>query len=400
MKKRFYIPLLAAAILFPSCKKKHEPDPPVAPSGVAMTTVVYAVNRSSLSSDFPTDLDEMLRGLKKVADKSYRLLVYRTDSDTQCGLYEAVADSNGDYQLQLLKSYPRDVTSTHPERMAKVLDDACSQYPDSRMNLFFWGHGTSWTPNFSGHQVKAPVRVEQPEAQSYGGEYNGEQGYGKPTDWIDIDDLADAIPSGRFETIWFDCCYMAGIENAYQLRDKCDYLVAYPTEVWQEGLNYDVAFPYIMSPTPDLQGAAASLYDFYSKDNDAVTVTVMRMDRIEAVADAVKRIYAKGNQLADVKKVSNYARFSAGPFYDLSQYVAQVGEAYGVDAALLEQYRQAMEEFVVYKAFTPYNFNNRTWTDPALSGVSTHHYTGDTSTSTAAAREEYYRTLAWYQRVY
>lgn len=69
--------------------------------------------------------------------------------------------------------------------------------------------------------------------------------------------LADAIPDGVFDFIWFDACYMSGIETAYELRDKCDTFVAYPTEVYTPGMPYNLTIPYILKETPDLKSAAS-----------------------------------------------------------------------------------------------------------------------------------------------
>ena len=50
-----------------------------------------------------------------------------------------------------------------------------------------------------------------PEVYAFGGEYVEEDNV-RNTVYIDLDQLADAIPDGKFDMIWFDCCYMSCIE--------------------------------------------------------------------------------------------------------------------------------------------------------------------------------------------
>lgn len=392
MRKIYLPPIIAGVLLTASCSK-DDPKPKPA-SGVESMTLIYAVNRSSLSSDFSDDSREMLSAMAASGDEAHKLLLFRTDSESECGLYEAVADKKGVYAFELLKRFPRDVTSTDPARLAEVVDYALSLYPEARKNLFFWGHGMSWNPTFSDHQVKiAPKDADLPEAYGYGGEYCGV--IGGSTDWMEITELADALPDDAFDTIWFDCCYMSGIETIYQLRDKCDYFVAYPTEVCQYGLPYDLVLPYVMTEKPDLVKAAQTFFDYYSVSGDPVTVACLLMDKVEPVADAVKRIYASGIGMPNLSEVANYSRSYNSPFYDLTQYVGKVAEANGSGSELLEAYRKAMSEFVIYSACSPYDFNSRPWKNPDLSGISTHHYQGLNN-----KEEAFYSTLDWHKRVY
>lgn len=134
----------------------------------------------------------------------------------------------------------------------------------------------------------------------YGGESN--------RDYINVDELADAIPDSRFETIWFDCCYMAGIEVIYQFRNKCRTFVGYPTEVWLEGMPYDMTLPFLMKTVPDITGAARTFFDYYNEVRDPVTVTVVDMSKLEPVADAAKAVYASGSVRAKQLAPELFAR--------------------------------------------------------------------------------------------
>lgn len=389
MKRIFYYSL--ALLALSGCGKEDTPDfptpvPAPAPESVDRAVLVYAVNRSSLSADFNDDSQEMLEAMGNVDADKYQLLVFRTDSDSECGLYRAARNSEGDFQFVLLNSFDRDVTSTHPTRVEEVMKYALDLYPNASYDLIFWGHGMSWKPYFTNHNV-----AETPVLHAYGGEYNPDF---TSTDWTEIDELAEAVPDGRFETIWFDCCYMTGIEVIYEFRDKCQTFVGYPTEVWQYGMAYDIVLPYLMRATPDVTGAARAFYDFYAATSDPVTVAVVDMEHLESVADVAREIVRSGSVRPEARDLLNYSRTASSPFYDFKQFFTMTSSLNGADA-LGRRLDEAMKSMVIYHAESDKNFFGRPWDVSAISGISTHYYKG-----TDSVDEAYYRTLDWYRRVY
>lgn len=237
---------LAFSVYLYSCK--GDPEEPPMPEAIRQTTLIYAVNHNNLSSDLAQNQHQMLEAFKKSDSSGAAILLYRTDTNDECGLYQAVltweegVGRSADWEL--IKKYDRNIPSTDPSRIRKVIEDALEMYDTQDNNLFFWGHGTAWTPENSGHILKsrqniAPTEKDAPEAYGFGGE-NMSNG----TDWTNIDELASAVPDGKFDLIWFDCCYMSSIETAYQFRNKCNKYVAYPTEIAGEGLPYNQILPF------------------------------------------------------------------------------------------------------------------------------------------------------------
>ncbi len=390
--RRLLIFLSVLSLLLPAgCGHDgEEPDTPGSlypdPENVGRVVVVYAVNRSSLVYDFDGDSEEMLRAMSVVDTDRNQLLVYKTDSATETGLYRVVKDSEG-CRFEIVRSYGRDVTSTHPDRIREVLADALEMFPNAAYDLIFWGHGTSWRPYFSDHAV-----VDPPALYGYGGEYS--QTGGSQTDWTDLDELAGAVPDGRFETIWFDCCYMTGIEVVYQFRDKCSTFVGYPSEVWDKGMQYDEVLPYLFAANPDITGAAETFYRFYADRNQPVTVAVVDMARIEELADVAASVISSGDLRPQASGLLNYSRTMSSPFYDFHQFFRLVAELNGAPE-LADDLAEAVAKTVVYHAASDKDFNGRPWDSSSVSGLSTHFYRG-----TDTRDESYYRTLDWYKRVY
>ncbi|MDE7402977.1 MAG: hypothetical protein K2M87_06165 [Muribaculaceae bacterium] len=368
-----------------SCTKNEPAQPaPVKfdSSEVKRSIILYAVNNSSLAKDFADDYSEITKYISSCSDNSAQFLLYKTDTDSKkSGLYRVARYNDNTVRLDTLIKYDYYGLSTDPERISQVLNDAKRVYPDAKQGLIFWGHGTSWTPEFSDHKHKA-----------YGGGYNSEDGF--TVDWTDIDELAEAVPSDTFDFIWFDCCYMASIEVLYQFRDKCDHIVAYPTEVWSSGMNYQRVLPYLMMEKPELTKAAAMFYKVYADYGQPVTVGVFDISKIQSVAELAKDIYNFGNLRPSSSQLLNYSRKSGYPYYDLRQVLTLTAELNGNENRANEINR-IMNEFVLYHAESKINFNSQWWDDANISGVSTHLYLNRNTNS-----EAYYRTLDWYKRVY
>ena len=391
-------------LLFSSCGGKNQNEPEE-PDNVEAKhfTLIYAVNRSSLRSDFRADSLEMMQALDRIADPSGRFLVYFTDiAADRCGLHEAVK-RNGKYALSAnpVHEYPRDVTSTNPSRIAEVIRDALTRYPDLPANLFFWGHGTSWTPEFSDNIVRPskssrpedPSQAEAPVHKAYGGEYAGELGDRNNLAWTDIVELAAASPSGRFDTIWFDCCYMSSIEILYEFREKCRWFVGYPTEVWQYGLPYDQILPMMYRVDPRREDAARLFFDYYNNSGEPVTVAVSDMSKIESVAEAGARIFALGKETPSVMPAVNYSRDTSNPYYDFLGYCTALAAEQGRSdlAAALDD---ALSAMVTYYDRSPVDFRNRPWDTEKVRCISI----GDYNPASSDRKHIYYRTTAWYRR--
>lgn len=388
MKKIIYLFSALFMLSLFSCSNNDEPSPAEDKDAdkVTRTILIYAINNSSLSTDFSEDSREILKGVKDADRSDARVLLYRYDNETTCGLYRVDTDKNNETYFQLIKSYERKQTSTSPERIKEVIMDALALYPNSKYDMIFWGHGSSWAPKFTGHDLAS----DGPQ-KAYGGEYNG--GKNASVNYTEIDELADAIPDHRFQTIWFDCCYMGGIEVIYQLRNKCDFYVAYPTEIYTPGMPYDKSLPYLMSPEHDLVAAARTIAEFYS--GTCYTVAVLDMSKLEPVADVAARVFKAGDVRPDNNTLLKYSRYNVSvPLYDLRQYLREIANLNG-NAQLADEVSDRVDNMVIYHAESPNNFDKKSWDVTNISGISISPFPCGTT-----SEDNYYRTLDWYKRVY
>lgn len=392
--KRTVINLLLIIFIFLSCSKKEDIEDPcgnIDSEKIERTVLIYAVNRSSLSYDFTEDLKEILSASSEIDLKKYQILIYKTDSEKNCGLYKVYLNkSSNSPALELVRDYKRDITSTHPQRIKEIIDYSLTLFPTSKYDLIFWGHGMSWKPYYSDHVV------DSPQQYAYGGEYSGgttAEGY-RETDWVEINELAQCVPDNQFETIWFDCCYMTGIEVLYEFRNKCNIFVGYPSEVWSYGLAYDLILPRMLRSSPDIKGAAEDFFNYYNRDNEPVTVAVLDMSAIEDVAEISKKIIHSGELRPDPEGLLNYSRTKGSPFYDFRQFFKETADLNGAEN-LIDEFNKKLDTFTLYHAESDRNFSLRPWDTKNISGISTHFYQNG-----LGADESFYETLDWFKRVY
>lgn len=83
---------------------------------------------------------------------------------------------------------------------------------------------------------------------------------------MDIDKLAAAIPASlHFDFIAFHACLMAEAAALYELRDKCDYVVASVETLHSFGFPYHLATKYLFTqPHADLYNFIKITTDYYN----------------------------------------------------------------------------------------------------------------------------------------
>ncbi len=344
------------------------------------TALLYLVNRNNLQAELSVNKRQALEYMNGVNCEEQQLYLFEYSATDGYVLYRAVKNKSGKAQYIKVKEYGTDLQAVDSVRVHEVLTDVADLTPGSERTLFFGGHGFSWW--------NMDFLYKAPPLKAFG----GEETTGR-TKSIDIDCLARAIPAKAYSTIWFDACYMGGIEVAYELSDRCDKLVAYPTEVYGDGVPYNIVLPYILGENADLKRACEEFFEYYKKSNDAATVALLDMSKIREVA-RVSRQILKGTALRpSVYAIQNYSRIYS-PFYDMGQYMVETTKLASMTTDETE-FRRAMGEFILFSKLSALDFNGRPIQTDQCMGISMHHFR---SLSTAA--DQYYRRLRWYQDVY
>lgn len=368
------------------------------------TVLLYAIASNNLYSSAEEDMEEMLSAAASCDLDNVSFLVYLVGYKDNAELMELCRGKDGIAEFRTVKEYDRSMFSTDPRRLYAVIDDMRKLRNAENYGLVLWSHGTGWSYSDTKHPTEsnpAPPTV----ARSF-----GHDSYNKLTDYMNIDELAGAIPSGLFDFIWFDACYMSGIETIYQLRDKCDIFVGYPTEVWMYGMPYDETLPLILKPTPNLVGAADLFTDYYKNKNLAWTIAVLRMSGINDLAQAAREVY-RGATGPDASELVKYSRRPCGPFYDFGQMTSLFSASGSGDKTDADQrekitvFWDVLKSMTLYSSSSEYNFSYPGYgivRDEYLidsqwySGINCRHFS---SASDFADTSDYYRNLDWFQDV-
>lgn len=392
------------------------PDKPgevVYPEKYETTVLIYAVASNNLSYDLKNDMEEIYEGASQIEGLNDKVAVflYSVLPNEKTATLSRLVPGGDDYTFETIKEYDRNVYSTDPRRISEVIADVDLIAPADNKGVIFWSHGLGWTPAFSDHEVVATEvgsggsrsvtssvnsgqqKVELPELTGW----YGQDTYLGKSDYCDIHELASAIPDNHFSFIWFDCCFMSGIELIYQLRDKCDTLVAYPTEIMAEGMPYTLTIPLIAKSSPDLVGASKALADYYNDKLEPFTIFVADMNqaKIERLADASKSILSD-KVSPPVANLMRYSRLSFGPYFDFGQFMVESANPRNEDYdARKNEFTDALKAITIFKDASKYDFRGDVIPVDIYSGVSVH-YIGLASRD----KEEYYKTLDWYKRVY
>lgn len=366
---------------------------PIKKGEIKTTVLVYAVASNNLYSNLIDDKEEMLTAAQQMNLEGLRLLVYQVTPYEDASLLELKPLGDGTYDFETVKEYDKNVYSTDPKRISEVINDVRTGYESNLHGLVLWSHGTGLDPFNS---TRSYEDESHPMLHSFGSDKNPniDSSY---YDQINIDELADAIPDDLFNFIWFDACYMSGIETIYELRNKCRYFVGYPTEVFTPGMPYDLTLPYFLAEKPDLIGGAEKFFNYYANYSSSsmrvATVCVVDMDKLESVADYCKLAYAD-TPVPTTSGLLKYTRGSIGPFYDFGQFTKTMASA-NEDAPSIEDFEARMDEMILYSATTDKDFNYNAIDPDKFSGISCHIFVDDGS-----KKAEFYKTLDWYHRVY
>lgn len=383
------IKVLIPAIFLMTCASSCSKDEPKVPEDPALRTVlIYMVATNSLCWDAPDDINEILQGYEACSSHKANILVYRTlpneDSPT---LSRIILNKAGNAELQTIKTYASGVSSVSPSRISEVVEDVKRFAPAPEYGLFLWSHATGWLPPAYTAKTPGLTTDSTPIHYSYGDDY------GKG---ISITSLAQALPAHMFSFIWMDCCYMGGVEVAYQLRNHCDYLVAYPTEVLSVGAPYDKLIPILSDQEVSLPNAAEATYRYYADNSDMryrnCAISITQTAGLNRLASICRQIVQDGNPYIQTQGIQTYGKFNGTSFYDLEQAFTAIDRNYG-NSDMLASY---MYNVVVFKRSTP-RFLNITINPEHYSGLSCHMLS---NTTTITTDSDYYQSLDWYKDVY
>lgn len=377
------------------------------------TILVYMAAQNSLSHFASDDFAEMIEGMAEVDANNHLLVYLDTDSDEPPSILHLRRDARrGTVVQETLYTYPQqDDSSVTTERMADVLRRSFSAYPAASYGLILWSHGEGWLPSTRG-------------LRSFG------QDGGSSGPVMEIADLEEAIAlgtaaltgEGRFDFIYFDACFMQGVEVAYPLQAYADYLIACPLETPGPGAPYgEILQPLFAAGEADAVGMAQRYFQYYAAAYEGTAtaagnwtygaaISVVQTAALPQLADATRALYAAyadrlaqldADELeAEVQTFDMHRRYGGiyrHAYYDFGDFVR-----YLASDSDYQRWKQSLDAAVVYAQSTPtcysiyYQGFGGALPIRAFSGLSTYVPLADPD---YAAWNEAYAALAWTQAV-
>jgi len=408
------IKIITLLALFIGCISSCSDDDPIIgpdnPDGPFKKTVLlYMVAENNLSSAGYNNIENMMKGSNATNLKDKNVLIYfdPVDDTTDPEDEKYDPDKGKPTLLQLrLNNYSEVVLDTiqrfeeHNSASVEVLSkiiSLMSQYESESYSLILWGHATNWFP--SDFQSKFTVLNNERNSQVVNNDIPPLEtcAYGDDNKrWLEIDELAEAIPDQLFDMILFDACYMGSVEVAYELRNKAKHFIAASSEIISFGFPYNRVMDYLLGTgsETDYRMICQEYYDYYNSMTGqyrSATIAWTRLDKMTDLATAVHNILASNQEAAknvNLTPIQNFDRDSKHRVMrDLEQYIEAIAPAseYSVFQSVLEE-------------VVPFEKHTDIFIDYAINrhcGLTIYPYYSYNYTINLD-----YQNLAWYKAVY
>ena len=360
--------------------------------------LVYFAGNNNLSAEGESDLSDITSSwLPSAQDKEQILMVYYHFQDKAPVLSRFYRNRQGVAVEDVIKTYPTSTNSASASTMETIIADAEKAYPAERHGMVLWSHGTGFLPRgyFSNPKELVPGKpatlgsepdpfagmVKADESKSFGLDGSSE---------LDITDLRNALSPYHYDFLIFDCCLMAHIELAFELRNTCDYLLFSPTEILSDGFPYGQMMQPLFSMKPeaalkDIAGNYMAHYRSQSGMYCSATITLVSTAGLEHLAASCRPIFQNHQSQIlslDRSRIQPYFRFDKHWFYDLDDFIRNVA-----DDSEYADFAGALDDSVIFKDTTE-----------SFLTIDIRHYSG---LSIYIPRAEYtvlnnfYKTLEW-----
>lgn len=430
--------MVMAVLSLSSCTKDDVPRYPHA----SRVVLVYMAGDNSLGGYVRDNLEAMRRGMASAAAGN-RTIAYVDTPGGNPRLVEVTASGT-----KTLHAWPFPHNSASAATVREVVSLVRMLAPTDRYGLVLWSHGLAWMPSWAtGYLTRSKARMAEPWPQTkheemlpasftsatrpdsvpvsvtatgsapidrpiptvsvltswpatkWFGQDTGEH----PAGYLDVEQLSEAIPSGVFDWILFDACFMASAETLYALRDKAERIVCSPAEVIADGFPYAEIMAELLRPEPDLRAVCESYYLHYAQHAQSsyrsATVSLVETSQLEALAAATASVLgaaltADPEVLSDMdlNRVQPLDRYRRHFLFDMGSVVGELETRGLVPASLAGTWRAQLARTVTYEAHTPTMLGLAL---DACCGLSMY-----VPSASYADLNEYYRSLEWYRQCY
>lgn len=295
------------------------------------TVLVYMVGDNSLSRWTSANIKKMEESFRGEGN----LIMYVDDYNDSPLLVRLVAKTDGTCVRDTIRKY-EEGNSASPAVVSAVIAEVCGMYPADSYGLILWSHGTGWLPSDS-------------RTRAFGQDGNN---------WMELTELTSALPDRCFDFILFDACYMGGVEVAYALRNKTNYLIASVAEIWEDGFPYDAIVGNLWKGEEDYRKVCQEYFDFYNSMSGikrSGTISLVKTEGLEKLAEATRDIVAGKEELImnlnrnDIQRIDRRGSlYWYNILYDFDDYIGHLSPT----DRQYEVFKQRLAEVMVFEAHT------------------------------------------------
>lgn len=351
---------LVCSVLFACGGGGDHPEPPQ-PDKDKTTVIGLILGDNSLTNFVKSDIDEMCIGLEEVDLDENNLILYVDDRTSNLPSIISFKQSKTDRSKVVpdtIYSYAESYGSADPEVLKDALRRIITTYPAESYGMILWSHGQGWLPT-------ASTVVEEYTNST---RYFGQDQNGDGQDWMNISDLQQVIEYGqgllggnkKFDYLYFDACFMANIETAYQLRHVSDYYIGCVAETPGPGGNYDTLVPIMFNISNNRAVKIAEAYDLAYNGSGihpqgwryGAQISVFDNSKMNALASVCKTAFsnqaiAQSIQATDfdANTIQYFDRISNPAYYDFRQILSEA-----MTSSEYSPLNYALESLVVYNA--------------------------------------------------
>lgn len=315
--------LLLGSILL-SCEKETEPIP-----HINHVLLVYMGGDNSLSAETYQKIEALRDGWQP--NENNRLIIYCDPADAPPRLIEIVNKNslNVEKNIQVYQ----EGNSADAFVFSTILAEVRKLYPASSYGLLLFSHASGWLPNGTLTSPRSVVADQKNQ--------------------MELTDFASVIPDHSFDYIIFEACFMSGIEVAYELVDKTDYILASSAEILSPGFTY--TYPqninYLFESPANLTQFAEKAFDYFNNQTDynkSATFSIIDISRLKTLAEWVK-LNCDFQKQTDLSSIQYFDRYQYHLFFDFEEYYSQLLNT----IEQKEELSKLVEECIAWKSSTP-----------------------------------------------
>lgn len=351
LKLRYILAVVLSAVLFSSCiNEEYEgPDPDLP----ARTILVWLGGDNNLSDETGRKIEALRQGWTYTGNKC---LIYQDSRDGARLLrLRGGCRTTPTPYVEIVREYGAE-NSASPATFARVLREVADEYPADSYGLIFFSHASGWLPAGT---LQNPQKLRK-HSRSIGVD---DGGTGRAE--MEIAEFAAAIPDGMFDFIVFETCLTAGVEVAYELRGKSDYMLASAAEIVSPGFTpvYPSALRLLCNTAVETRTALEAfghawmnyVATNYTGARRSATLSLIDIDETSPLAARTQAaLRTRSAEAPDLSRLQHFDRpgsYGDSPalprFFDLDEWLEKMAAPDEYEA-----FRAQLERTVVWKAAT------------------------------------------------